>query len=303
MKFISLFSVVRGYNVFLIAVAQYLAAIFILAKDIPAIHTITDFNLFCIVVASSLTIASGYIINNFYDSQKDLINRPKKSMLDRLVSQKTKLTTYFSINFIVVIFAWLVSWRAALFFSAYIFLVWIYSHKIKKFTILGNVMSSLLAILPFFAIFLMYYKSIINHSTYIVIFAHATFLFILLLIKELTKDLRNIIGDFSNNYLTIPVVYGEDTSKKFITYLSIFTIIPVYVLIELDDVGYMDIYFYLCLLFLIAFNIKLWKSNSKKQYTKLLISLKAIIAAGVICIVLIDPEVLIHGRQYLLNLQ
>ncbi len=302
MKIISLFSVVRGYNIFLIAVAQYLSAVFILAKDLPALHTLKDFYLFLIVVASSLTIASGYIINNFYDSQKDLINRPNKSMLDRLVSQKTKLTGYFIINFAVVILAFIVSWRAALFFSFYIFLVWFYSHKVKKFTLIGNLMSTLLAILPFFAIFLMYYKTIQSSSSYIVIFSHAAFLFILLLIREVIKDLENIIGDFSNNYLTIPVVYGENISKKIITLLSIITIIPVYVLIELDDVGYMDIYFYFCLLFLLFFVIKLWKSESKKEYYQLHTALKIIIAAGVFCIILIDPEVLIHGRNYLLNL-
>ena len=124
MKIISLFSVVRGYNIPVIVLAQYLSAIFILAKNKSALETLLDFNLFIIVLASSLTIASGYIINNFYDSKKDLINRPRKSMLDRLISQKTKLTVYFSLNFLVAVLALLVSWRASLFFSVYIFLIW-----------------------------------------------------------------------------------------------------------------------------------------------------------------------------------
>jgi 4-hydroxybenzoate polyprenyltransferase len=90
MKIASLFSVVRGYNIPVIIIAQYLSAIFILAPEKRALDIVLNFNLFILVFASSLTIASGYIINNFYDSQKDLINRPTKSMLDRLVSQKTK---------------------------------------------------------------------------------------------------------------------------------------------------------------------------------------------------------------------
>src|ERR1044072_746444 len=101
MKILSLFSVVRGYNIPVIALAQYLSAIFILAPEERALDVILDLNLFFIVLASSLTIASGYIINNFYDAQKDLINRPKKSMLDRLVSQGTKLRVYFVLNFTV----------------------------------------------------------------------------------------------------------------------------------------------------------------------------------------------------------
>jgi len=84
MKIVSLFSVVRGYNIPIIVLAQYLSAIFILAPEKRGMHVLLDSNLFLIVLASALTIASGYIINSFYDSKKDLINRPNKSILDRL---------------------------------------------------------------------------------------------------------------------------------------------------------------------------------------------------------------------------
>ena len=160
MKVISLFSVVRGYNIPIIILAQYLSAIFILAPEKRALDILLDFHLFLIVFASAITIASGYIINNFYDSQKDLINRPNKSMLDRLVSQKTKLSVYFTLNFIAALMALIVSWRAFLFFSVYIFLIWFYSHKIKKFPLIGNLMAALLAVLPFFAILLYFYNQI-----------------------------------------------------------------------------------------------------------------------------------------------
>jgi 4-hydroxybenzoate polyprenyltransferase len=293
MKIISLFSVVRGYNIPVIILAQYLAAIFILATGKSAKSVILDANLFLIVLASALTIASGYIINNFYDSKKDLINRPNKSMLDRLVSQKTKLYVYFSLNFLVVFLAFFVSWRAVIYFSVYIFLIWFYSHKVKKYPVVGNVMAVLMAILPFFAI-LLYYKNF-----YSVIIAHATFLFLLLLIREMIKDLENLKGDLANDYNTIPILYGEIASKKIITALTILTIFPVYVLVDIYSVGYMDIYFYICLICLVFFLIGLWKSDSKAQFLKLHNLLKFLIVAGVFCIVLIDPSVLIHGRNML----
>ena len=293
MKIISMFSVVRGYNIPIIALAQYLSAIFILAPEKRALSVILDFNLFIIVLASSLTIASGYIINNFYDSKKDLINRPNKSKLDRLVSQKTKLQVYFTLNFIVFFIAFFVSWRAVLFFSVYIFLIWFYSHKIKKQPFVGNLMASFLAVLPFFAI-LLYYKNF-----YEVIFAHATFLFIIILIREMIKDLENLKGDLANGYSTIPIVYGESVSKKIIIILAISTLIPVYFLINLYDVGYMDIYFYICLILLILFGVKLSKSNTKEEYNQLHNLLKIIIVAGVFCIILIDPSVLWNGEKLL----
>ncbi|CAM3561825.1 geranylgeranylglycerol-phosphate geranylgeranyltransferase [Flavobacterium chungbukense] len=307
MKIVSLFSVVRGYNIPIIVLAQYLSAIFILAPEIRALDILLDFYLFLIVFASAITIASGYIINNFYDSQKDLINRPNKSMLDRLISQKTKLTVYFSLNFLAVLMASIVSWRAFLFFSAYIFLIWFYSHKIKKYPIIGNLMSALLAVTPFFAILLYFYnkvsfEDIENHmSHFVVISAHAVFLFLLLLIREMIKDLENLKGDLVTNYRTIPVIYGENISKQIITALTVSTIFPVYILVNVYDVGYMDIYFYVCFGVLLFFLIFLWKSNSKEQFLKLHNLLKFLIVSGVFCIVLINPSVLWHGRELISN--
>jgi 4-hydroxybenzoate polyprenyltransferase len=152
MKIVSLFSVIRGYNIPIIILAQYLSALFILAPEKKQLNVILDINLFLIVLATALTIASGYIINNFYDSKKDLINRPNKSILDRLVSQKTKLNFYFILNFVVAFLAFFISWRAFIYFSVYIFLIWFYSHKVKKFVVIGNLMATLMAISPFFAL-------------------------------------------------------------------------------------------------------------------------------------------------------
>ena len=290
-----MFSVVRGYNIPIIALAQYLSAIFIFSLNERALDIILDVNLFILVVASCLSIASGYIINNFYDSKKDIINRPNKSKLDRLVSQKTKLQVYFTINFIAALLGLLISFRAFLFFSVYIFLIWFYSHKLKRYPIIGNLTASILAVLPFFGI-LLYYKNL-----YPQIFAHATFLFLLILIREIIKDLENISGDMANNYLTIPVKFGENIAKKIITTLTVSTIIPMYFLIEIYDVGYMDIYFYIAMIVLIVFLYLLWKANSKPLYLTLHNLLKFLIVSGVFSIVLINPEVLIHGRK-LLNL-
>lgn len=293
MKIFSLFSVVRGYNIPIIVLAQYLSSIFILDKDRRALDILLDWRLFVIVFVSTLAISSGYIINNFYDSAKDLINRPKKSMLDRLVSQNTKLKVYFTLNFLATALAFLVSWRASLFFAVYIFLIWFYSHKLKRFPIIGNITASFLAILPFFGI-LLYFKKFYSE-----IFAHATFLFLIILIREMVKDLENLKGDIANDYQTIPVRFGINVSKRVIAFLIISSIFPVYILVDFFDVGYMDIYFYGSLIFLIIFLIKLWHSETQAAFIQLHNFLKIIIVTGVFCIVLIDPTVLLNGRAIL----
>lgn len=288
LKGLSLFSIIRGYNVLMITLAQYLASIYILAPDLPLRSVIFDPNLFVLVLASALVISAGYIINSFYDSEKDLINRPQKSMLDRLVNQRTKLSAYFVFNFLAVLLASYISFRAALFFSAYVFGIWLYSHKLKKIPFVGNIVSATLIIVPFFAIFV-YYR---NFDT--VIFVHAIFLFLLILAREMIKDMENIAGDLAQNYKTIPVLYGPVYSKLGISFLILLTLIPASLLINKFNVGYMYIYFIACILFLILFLILLWKSRTKRDYIWLHNILKFIIVAGVFSILLIDVDLVLN---------
>ncbi len=288
LKFFSMFSVVRGYNILIIVIAQYLTSIYILAHDKPLRQVVLDINLFMLVLASASTIAGGYIINNFYDSEKDLINRPNKSMLDRLVSQNTKLSFYFVLNFLAVVMASYVSFNAVIFFSAYIFGIWFYSHKLKKLPFIGNLTSAILTITPFFAIFI-YYRNF-EH----VIFVHAMFLFLIISMRELTKDLENIKGDLVQDYKTIPIVYGEKVSKFMLTILAFLTLIPTMLLINYFDVGHMGYFFYLSAFLLLVFILFLWKSKTKIHYLILHNILKFIIVAGVFCIVLINVNVVLN---------
>jgi len=288
LKFFSMFSVIRGYNILIVVIAQYLTSIYILAHDKPVKSVVFDVNLLLLVLASAATIAGGYIINNFYDSEKDLINRPIKSQLDRLVSQNTKLSFYFVLNFISVIMASYVSFKAVIFFSIYIFGIWFYSHKLKKLPFIGNLTSAIFTITPFFAIF-MYYKNFEK-----VIFVHAIFLFLIISMRELTKDLENLKGDIAQNYITIPVAYGERMSKIMLSALAIITLIPTCLLLFYFEVGYMYLFFYLSLFLLLVFLILLWKSTTKIQYLILHNILKFIILAGVFSILLLDVSVILN---------
>lgn len=289
LKFFSLFSVVRGYNILIVVIAQYLASIYIFADDLKVKDVLFDINLLMLVLASSAVIASGYIINNFYDSEKDLINRPNKTMLDRLVSQNTKLSIYFILNFFAFIFASYVSFRAVLFFAVYIFAIWMYSHRFKKQPITGNLVSAILTVTPFFAIFI-YYR---NFET--VIFAHALFLFLLVSMRELTKDLENIKGDLALNYRTVPVVYGEKTAKYILSAAIIVTVVTAFIIIFYFEIGKMHYFFYAATVLLFIFLVILWQSNRKTHYLILHNILKLIIVAGVFSIPLIDIKLLTNS--------
>lgn len=287
LKILSFISVVRGYNILILVIAQYLTSMFILAPEQPLGDVLFDANLFFLVLSTASVVAAGYIINNFYDSEKDFINRPQKTMLDRFVSQRTKLSVYFILNLAGIFFASYVSFRAVVFFSVYIFMIWFYSHRLKKILFLNNLVASVLTITPFFAVFV-YYKNFES-----VIFVHATFLYLIIVMRELVKDLENMKGDIVQGNKTIPIVYGERLSKALLIVLALFSYLPVFLLISYFEIGQMDIFFYGVLILLILFLLILYFSKARWQYLLLHNILKFIIVAGVFSILLIDSAAIL----------
>lgn len=294
-KFISLFSVIRLYNIFIIIIAQYFTSIFIISIDTSISSILFDFQLFLLILSSSIAIASGYIINNFYDYEKDLINKPIKSKIDKVIRKRTKLSLYITLNFLCIYTSSLVSWRAVLFFSIYIFVIWLYSHKLKRILFIGNIVSSLLSVIPFFII-LIYYKNF-----ELIIFLYAIFLFLIVYMREIIKDLENIKGDFTLDYRTIPVVYGEKSSKYLLSIVSLFILAIIYILLSGFDTGMMFYYYYFSIAVLLFFIIVLWKYDSKKYYNFLHNLLKFLIVLGVLSIVLIDFDLFLEKFYILFN--
>jgi 4-hydroxybenzoate polyprenyltransferase len=287
-KLLSLLSVIRGYNILVLIAAQYLVSIFVFSPEKSIQNVIFDWHFLYIVLASICVVAAGYIINNFYDVKVDRINRPLKTGLDNYVKQSTRLKLYFFLNFLGVAFGILISWRAALFFAVYVFGIWLYSHKLKKHPLTGLISATILTILPFFAVFV-YFK---NFSK--IIFVHAVFLFLVIMVRELIKDLENIKGALANNYATFSVAYGELKTKKTAILLLILTLFPVAILFNNPALSYMRYYFYFAMILLIFIAFYLWKSKTRNQYRILHNVLKLLLLIGVFCLVFIDTSLIVE---------
>lgn len=280
LKILSLFSLTRGYNIIFIIFAQFVSSIFIFSNSENILDVLFDVNIWFIILSTSTSISAGYIINNFYDSEKDLINRPLKTILENEISGRTKLIAYTLLNFCTLLFSLLVSLKALIFFSFYTFGIFIYSIKLSKYLFIGNFLSVILVITPFFAI-TVYYK---NFS--LEILTHAIFLFFVILIKELIKDLENLKGDFTMKYRTIPVIYGENLTKSYITMYVFFVIATCLNLIINYDISLMIYYYVLSIPFFLFFIGFLWKFQNINHYQKLHNSLKVIITLGLFSIIL-----------------
>ena len=114
--------------------------------------------------------------------------------------------------------------------------------------------------------------------------------------EKITKnyDLEKIKGDFTQNYQTIPVKYGEKFTKILITILSGLTLNPIYFLLKFPEIGGMKYYFYLSIITLLFFVILLWMSTSKRNYVALHLIIKFLIVTGVASLSLIDYSIIIE---------
>jgi len=280
LQVLSLFSLVRGYNIVVLVLSQYLTARFILDPQTSWLDLILDFSFFSIVTASALSTAAGYIINNFYDAAKDQINRPQKFVLEHLVSQRKQLALYLLLNVFALLFASLVSVRAFFFFFFYSFAIWLYSNTVKRLFWLSNLFSALLMILPFWGITL-YLKNFES-----VVFYHAVYLFFLILARDIVKDLENLKGDWVQRYKTLPVVFSVITTKRIIALTLLLCLLPNYFLI-LQPLGLMHYYFILGIPFLGMVLLFLWRAKDQKAYLWIHNLIKLWILIGVLSIALI----------------
>ncbi|WP_068596513.1 geranylgeranylglycerol-phosphate geranylgeranyltransferase [Vaginella massiliensis] len=281
-KIIALFNVVRGYNLIILALAQYLASLFIFAPTTNHMQTLLNPKLNGIIFASVLSAAAGYIINNFYDLEKDEIKRPLLAYLNKKVSQGFKLRFYLFLNALALVIAALVSWRVLVFFALYQFLVWVYSHRANRVVYIKNLFSVLIRVIPFFALFLFFENYSWN------VFSHAGFLTALLFITDLVKDLSSQKADAIYGYHTLPLAYGEQLTKIVFCIGILIAIGFAAYLVNTPEIGWMKYYLYSTSIILIFIGFIIFRISSIQDYKILHLIFKALIVMGVISIIFIE---------------
>ncbi len=273
-KFISFLFIVRWYNILFVMVAQYFSAFSIIQKNEQNLYQlINNFKLHFIVLATLFSIAAGFIINNFYDFDKDLINRPKPTLFSRLVSKNTSLNIYALFNVIALIVAFMASIKVFIFFVIFISAIWFYSHKIEKIPFLKELFASLLSVAPFFAVMLHY--NIFTPFIYV----FGLFFMTLVYSRELIKQFQNFNGDKLYNILSIPVYIGFDKAHYFTYFiLTISSIIGLSILLFFET----DVYKFTFFILSIIINIVCANFLSKENYKIANNLLKICIGLGII---------------------
>lgn len=207
LKIISLLSTVRWKNILVTVFAQYLAFLFAFNTKDDLWNSLVETKVHLIIAATAFILAGGYIINNFYDLEKDIINRPHRTRFQNLISDGFKLKFYLVLNTIGLLIAFIASWRIFIFFLIYGFLLWFYSHKLSKIVFVREMTACFLSVLAFFSLAL-YFKMVVMSFV-----LYGASLFFALFARELYKDIIWLKGDVVNGYQSIASIKGIQFSK------------------------------------------------------------------------------------------
>lgn len=200
--FVLLLGIVRWYNLALIAASQYLLFGLTFAEN-GMKGVVYDWKLHFIVAASIFSVAAAFIINAFYDVDKDLVNKPKQVLLGKYLKEGTLLNLYVFLNVLAVVFAVLASVKVLLFFMVYALFCWFHSHKLQKLPMLRELSATLLTMIPLWAIWFHY-----GHWHW-GMFYYMGSLSVLVFTREVLKDIAGHKGNLIFGYQTMVVAAGE----------------------------------------------------------------------------------------------
>ncbi|MDR1544511.1 MAG: geranylgeranylglycerol-phosphate geranylgeranyltransferase [Prevotellaceae bacterium] len=199
-----------------------------------------------LTLATVLIAAGGYVINDYFDLKIDRINRPESVIIGEKISKKAAMSLYITLTSAgvllgVVVAILLKSSTLGFIFAITAGMLWFYSSSYKRQFLVGNLIvafSSALAVLVVLAAERASFSSIYSDELirqmppslletyrimikelYFWVCGFALFAFLLTLVREVVKDLEDIVGDREMECRTLPIVWGEKNAKIVVTCL------------------------------------------------------------------------------------
>lgn len=210
-----LLGAVRWYNLALIVLSQYCIAWFVFLPQTEIQHLLQDLRLHLIVLSTSLSLGGAFVINGFYDMDKDLVNHPQRVVLFRLLGQNFMLNMYALITVVSLLLALAASLKVFVFVAFLVFMFWFYSHKLQKLPLIREIAGTLLAISPLIAIWLHYGKMHIGFAMYMSSLAIVGFT------REVVKDLTGNKGNLIFGYQTVVVATSQGFAKRWLAWVNV----------------------------------------------------------------------------------
>ncbi|MGB3618965.1 MAG: geranylgeranylglycerol-phosphate geranylgeranyltransferase [Catalinimonas sp.] len=276
-----LLRLVRVGNLLIVVLTQYAAGLYLVDRvDTPGRHLL-DPALFGIVLSTVLLAAAGYAINDYYDVKVDLINRPARVVVDRILKRRVALGLHFLMLFAGLAVGFWVSPRVGLFNLTAAFLLWLYSNRLKRRPLVGNVVMALLTAATLWVLAVHYRRGEVLLGVF------ATYAFFLTLIREVLKDMADVRGDARHGSRTLPIVWGLRRTKYLLyalTALFITVLFPLTGLLPDQRIGFVYLLLLVPLSWLI---VRLVRADTTREFGRLSLLCKWIMLAGALSMVLL----------------
>ncbi len=239
--FTAFFKLIRWPNLFFIFLTQVLFRFFILNYVYHSNSSGTEnFKLslplfFLLSAASILIAAAGYIINDYFDVNIDLVNKPSRLIIGKYIRRRWAIALHIIFSTLGFLISCYVGYRLRNYYIPSINLLaivalWFYSTTFKKKLLIGNIIISLLTAWVIFVLTISeYHFRIVPNDHYWknltkLSFIYGGFAFIISIIREVIKDMEDMPGDVKYGCTTMPIVWGIQVSKVFVAVWLVVTI-------------------------------------------------------------------------------
>ncbi|WP_452229189.1 geranylgeranylglycerol-phosphate geranylgeranyltransferase [Lacinutrix sp. MEBiC02404] len=297
---LSILNLIRWKNLLLILLVQLLIK-YALFEPFGVTITLHGLGISILILATLCLAAAGNIINDIYDVETDLVNKPNRVIVGTSISEKTAYNLFFALNIIGVGLGFYLSHMVGKspFFTLFVIisaLLYMYASYLKRLPFIGNIVISILVALSLIIVGIFDLLPAITASNkdaqftfFKIILDYAFFAFIINLIREMVKDMEDIDGDYKAQMNTLPIAIGRDRTNKIIFVLSLIPILAVvyYVTTFLYKQELAVAYFLLLIIApLIYSSIKIFSAKAKKDYTHISIILKFVMLFGMLSMLL-----------------
>ena len=268
---------VRALNLFIVALTQYLTAIFLVGTRGNWMEIITNKGFFLLVSSTVIITSAGYLINDYYDIKIDYVNKPERVQVGRTLRRRWVIAGHTALNFLGIGIGFYISPVIGIINFMAAFLLWLYSNQLKRLPFVGNLVVAMLTGTTLFLV-----GEYFGEREYLIL-TYAIFAGFITLIREVIKDMEDIKGDERFGCKTLPIIWGIANTKKFIYGLIVLFTITVWLMIgsisTLLPIG--------LILTLILLIFGLAKADTIREYHRLSSFCKVIMLLGVISMILI----------------
>jgi len=298
------FKLIRLPNLFFILLTQFLFYYCIIKpvlQDARVSPSLDQMDFFLLVIASVLIAAAGYIINDYFDVDIDQVNKPKKNVVDIIVSRRWAILWHFVLSGIGVLISLYVSWKTGLWYIVIanlgcVFLLFGYSVSLKQKLLSGNVSISLLAAWVVLVLCFSEFHLSLRMPDFDLLkaenqimklgFLYGGFAFVTTLIREAIKDIEDMEGDMRYGCKTMPIVWGVAATK---IYVAVWLVVLVAVLIAVQVYiirfhwWWPVLYSIILIIFpLVYIFYKLFKTSTSDEFHNLSNLNKAVMLSGIL---------------------